>query len=192
VDGASDLLYIEALSSILIESGREGLKSAWTVTPVGGADKVPTFVALIGSQKALRVATLIDFQKSNAQMIENLYKRKLLNKSYVLTFADFTGKSEADIEDMFEREFYLKLLNAEYKKQLANPIALSDLNAHCPRFLTAIEKHLRQHPLKSGGFDHYRPARYFVENVGKLGKDLSPETLHRFEAAFKALNALLN
>lgn len=191
VEGASDLLYIQALSSILSEGGKEALKEAWTITPVGGADKVPTFVALIGAQKALRVATLIDFQKSNAQMIENLYKRTLLSKNHVLTFADFTGKSESDIEDMFEPEFYLKLVNEEYKKQLAKPIVLAELNTHYPRILVSIEEYLGKNPLTSGAFNHYRPARYFIENSRKLGKTLSTATLARFEAAFKALNSLL-
>jgi hypothetical protein len=40
-------------------------------------------------------------------------------------------------------------------------------------------------------FNHYRPARYFVENQSKLKCGLSAGAIDRFEAAFKALNALL-
>jgi hypothetical protein len=81
---------------------------------VGGADKVPTFAALIGAQKTLNVATLIDFQKSNQQMVENLYKKRLLEKSHVLTFADFTGTKEADIEevDSCGKSLYVPRLHA--------------------------------------------------------------------------------
>ena len=50
---------------------------------------------------------------------------------------------------------------------------------------------MKANPLKSGGFNHYRPARYFAENVGTLGAKLDTATLDRFEAAFKALNGLL-
>ena len=46
-------------------------------------------------------------------MIEGLYKRKLLEKSHVITFANFTGTQEADIEDMFDEEYYLALVNGE-------------------------------------------------------------------------------
>ncbi len=192
VEGASDLLYVQALSSIITESGREGLNPAWTITPVGGADKVPTFVALIGAQKSLRIATLIDFQKTHAQMVENLYKRKLLSKNHVLTFVDFTGAVEADIEDMFEPDFYLKIINEEYKSQLARPLALTDLNTHNHRILVSIEEYLKDNPLKAGSFNHYRPARYLTENAHKLRKNLSTPTLDRFEMAFKSLNALLD
>lgn len=191
IEGASDLLYIQVLSGLLTRSGRNGLDPAWTLTPVGGADKVPTFVALIGANKSLRVATLIDFQRTSTQMVENLYKRKLLNRSHVLTFADFTGKQESDIEDMFEPGFYLRLVNEEYKPHLANPVELSMLNKHYPRILVSIEEHFSKNPLKVGSFNHYRPARYFAENIADLSKDLSSATLDRFEAAFRALNKLL-
>jgi hypothetical protein len=191
VEGASDLLYMQALSAILMEKGREGLNPAWTITPVGGADKVPAFVALIGAQKSLRLATLIDFQKTNAQMVENLYKRKLLARNHVLTFADFTGKTEADIEDMFEPDFFLKLVNEEYKAQLTGPLSLPPLNTRYPRLLVSIEEYLGKNPLKSGAFNHYRPARYFTEHIVTLSKEVAPATLDRFEQAFKALNKLI-
>ena len=110
--------------------------------PGRGADKVPTFVSLIGAKSSLRVATLIDFQKSNAQTVENLYKRKLLDRNHVLTFVDFTGKAEADIEDMFDPDFYLRLVNEEYKNQLVNPITQTVLNMNYPRILVSIEDYL--------------------------------------------------
>ena len=82
VEGASDLMYIQTMSALLQERGAEGLSGDWTITPVGGADKVPTFVALIGAQTNLNVAVFIDYQKKDRQVIENLYKRRLLNKKH--------------------------------------------------------------------------------------------------------------
>jgi len=122
VEGVSDLLYLQTLSSILEEDGRAGIDPAWTITPVGGSEKIPTFVALVGAQKGLNVVTLIDLQKKDQQAVENLYKRKLLTKSHVLTFADFVGNAEADIEDMFDVGFYLRLLNEEFKDALPKKI----------------------------------------------------------------------
>jgi len=192
VEGVSDLLYLQAISGLLGTSGRVSLDPRWTITPVGGADKVPTFVALIGSQRAMNVATLIDFQRIHHQMIENLFKKKLLDRSHVLTFADFAGKPEADIEDMFERDFYIDLVNQEFAKELQAPIDSAKLNLHLTRVLVAIEDHLKSAPLKPGThFSHYRPARYFLENVTTLSSQLSGATMTRFEDAFKALNRLL-
>ncbi len=192
VEGPSDLLYLQVLTSALQKHGLVGLDTAWTVTPVGGADKVPTFVALLGAQNGLKLATLIDIQHKDRQKIENLYKSKLLKKKQVFTFADFTGKSEADVEDMFDPGFYLKLVNSEYAKVLQAPIQEPDLNLNGKRILSAIEEHLAAKPLNGNEkFSHYRPARYLLENAQSLVDELSAETMGRFETAFKALNALL-
>ena len=178
------------MSGLLASQQRTALSDAWTITPVGGSDKVTTFVSLLGSQKKMKVATLIDFQKRDQQTIENLYKKKLLAKNNVHTFARYTSTSEADIEDMFVPQLYLDTVNAEYAKELAKPIELKDVGRH-PRILVDIKEWLKANPLKTEDFDHYRPARYFAENIATLRPKLSEATLDRFETAFKALNGLL-
>lgn len=190
VEGVSDLLYLQTISGVLQIKGRVSLDDRWTITPVGGSDKVPTFVALIGSQKNLNVATLIDFQKSHQQMIENLYKKKLLNKNHVLTFADFTGKPEADIEDMFDEDFYIELVNSEFSGSLTAPLKATDLHGPSSRIIMKLEDYFSRNPLIGGiQFNHYRPARFFAEKIITL--TIPEATLDRFEAAFTALNALL-
>lgn len=192
VEGVSDLLYLQTMSGILEGRGREGLSPKWTITPVGGAEKVPTFVALLGSQKGLKIATLIDIQRKDEQTIENLYKRKLLKKKYVLTFRDFCAVKEADIEDMFGAKFYLKLVNAEYKSALTKEISPDDLSSQSPRLLVRLENYFKENPLKDSViFNHYRPARYFSENIGTTKDALPNEALDRFERAFRELNNLL-
>ena len=189
VEGVSDLLYIQTMSALLQEKGKVGLNSDWTITPVGGSDKVPTFVALIGAQTNLNVAVFVDFQKKDRQGIENLYKKKLLNKKNVITFADFVENDEADIEDMFNLDFYLKLVN----KAFGSSVALADLPTEQPRIIRRIEGYLKNNPFPNGTpFNHYRPARYFSENIGSLAAELSEPELDRFEQAFKVLNALLS
>ena len=59
------------------------------------------------------------------------------------------------------------------------------------RVLVRLEKYFEAHPLKKRTFDHDRPARYFTKKIATLTKDLSEDTLMRFEEAFKVLNALL-
>jgi hypothetical protein len=119
-----------------------------------------------------------------------LYKDKLLKKKQVLTFADFTKTAEADVEDMVDVSFYLELVNNEYKDQLVAAIAETALPKH-PRVLVRLEKYFETKPLKTGKFNHYRPARYFTEHIADLAPKLSAATLDRFETAYKTLNALL-
>ena len=188
VEGVSDLLYIQTISAVLQDKDKTGLSAGWIITPVGGADKVPTFVALIGAQTNLNVAVLIDYQKRDQQNIENLYKKKLLRKNHILTYADFVSASEADIEDMFSPEFYLKLVNRTFKSS----VKLADLPEGPPRILRRLEQYFAKYPLpENASFNHYRPARYFTDNIGSLADELSELELNRFQKAYDALNALL-
>lgn len=191
VEGVADMIYLRAVSAQLEREGRSGLSEKWVITPVGGSGKVPTFVALLGAQKGINVATLLDIQSTDKQYIEDLYKKKLLTKKYVLTYADFTGGLEADVEDMFERDFYLDVVNSEFGSQLKSKISSSKLNANEPRTLRAIDAWLVDNPMKSGAFGHYRPARYFSENLAALWPKVSDTTKDRFETAFTRLNSLL-
>ena len=188
VEGVSDLLYLQTISSLLQETGEGGLSDQWTITPVGGSDKVSTFVSLIGSQRSLNVAVLIDFQKKDKQSIENIFKKKLLQKKSVLTYADFTDGDEADVEDMFNEEFYLKLVNGEYGIN----ISVSDLRKGKGRVVKKVEEYLENHPLPDGvKFNHYRPARYFASKISEFKKDLNDLQLGRFRRAFGSLNDLI-
>lgn len=191
VEGPADLLFLQAMSDLLEREGRTGLDSQWTYTPVGGSSRVPTFVRFLSNQRDITVATLIDIQNADRTTIEGLYKDKLLKKANVRTFADYVGTQEADIEDIFEPAFYLDLVNAEFAKQLANPITEADLTNRAPRILKRIEAFLETQPMQSGSFGHYRPARYFHENITSLASFISEQTKDRFEKAFKELNALL-
>jgi hypothetical protein len=192
VEGVSDLLYIQTISAVLSSQKREALSDKWTITPVGGSDKVPTFVALLGAQKGLKIATLIDFQTKDRQTIENLYKKKLLKKQNVLTFADFNKTLEADIEDLFGVNFYLRLVNGEYSSHIQSPISVIDLASKKPRILKKLEDYFSDKPLNDDiKFNHFRPARYFVENISKLESDIPAETLDRFEKIFNTLNSIL-
>lgn len=191
VEGVSDLLYLQTMSAVLESQNRVGLNSQWTITPVGGADKVPAFCSLIGSQAGMTVAALIDYQKKDAQKIENLYKRKLLKKSNVLTYADFTGGAEADVEDMFDISFYLRLVNGEFKANLEKNVTKASLGKDAARVVVKIETLLSDGRLKNAKFNHYRPARYFSENLSNLASKIPEESLARFEAAFVALNAII-
>ena len=188
VEGVSDFLYIQTISALLQSKGKVGLRAEWTITPVGGADKVPTFVAMIGARTNLNVAVLIDYQKRDQQKIENLYKKKLLRKNHILTYADFVPDVEADLEDMFSPEFYLKLVNGAYD----STVELAHLPDEHPRILHRLTRYFEKTPLsETVSFDHYRPACYFTENIASLAGELSEQELNRFQQVFDKLNALL-
>ena len=188
VEGPSDMRYIQTVSTLLQKRGKTGLSADWTITQVGGSGRISAFVALIGAQKDLQVAVLIDYQKKDQQSIEHLYKMKLLEKKGVFTYAQFSEADEADVEDMFNPEFYLKLVNGEF----GSSIVLDDLPKEHLRILHRIRQYLENNPLpKDASFNHYRPARYFSDNIDSLADELNEQELDRFQQAFNALNELL-
>lgn len=191
VEGPADMLYLRAISSEMEREGRTGLSDKWVITPVGGSGKVPTFVALLAPQKGLKIATLLDVHHNDKQMIENLYKKKLLLKKRVITYADFLDADEADVEDLFPRDIYVGFVNGEFASQLKSPIKVTDLSNEEHRNVRAIEKFLESNPLKSGAFSHFRPARWFTEHISDVWPKIDAETKERFDSMFTKINSLL-
>src|SRR5262249_49454933 len=158
---------------------------------VGGAGRIPTFVRLLTGQKGMTVATFIDVQTNDRTTVEGLYKDKLLKKANVRTFADYTGTREADIEDMFEPDFYLSLVNAEFASALSAPIKVTDLISQAPRVLARLGEYLEASKALSQRFSHYRPARHLHEKLDTYAPRISEATKERFADAFADLNKLL-
>jgi hypothetical protein len=144
-----------------------------------------------GGLQPQNLAVLMDLQSADPHAVESLFKRKLLAKNRVLTFADFTWGKEADIEDMFDVDFYLRLVNEDYRLQETSPLHALGL-PQGGRILRRLEGHFAQHPLPiNQGFRRERPARYFAENLTQLQPAISPATFARFETLFEQLNKML-
>ena len=93
---------------------------------------------------------------------------------------------------MFDVDFYLKIVNDEYVRELDKPITKEMLTFKAHRIVPKLENFFTTNPQKSGvNFNHYRPARYFTENISSLTKEIQQKTLDQFETAFKILNGLL-
>ena len=187
VEGASDLLYIQAISGILQATEKEGLHSDWTITPVGGLDKVATFVALIGAQSGMNIAALVDYQHKDRQTIESLYKLETIGKAssnlLSLTLSTLTRPTS---KIFFDPDFYLQLVNGEFGASAQ----LVDLPTRSPRIIARLKEYFVAYPLPNGAaYNHYRPARYMMENLGTI--EVPKSTLVRFAKAFATLNKLL-
>jgi predicted ATP-dependent endonuclease of OLD family len=65
VEGPSDFLFMETISSHLREIGREGLDPRWSIMPLDGADVIPAFVALLGNH--LDVTVVVDARRRSSK-----------------------------------------------------------------------------------------------------------------------------
>ena len=184
VEGPADLIYLTVMSGVLESEKRVGLRDGITIVPVGGLDKVATFISLLKASK-LNIACLLDTFSDQAgkQRVDDLIRLKIIKEKNIRFFDEFSPvKSGADIEDMFEPSEYLRLFNAAFGE--LEDIKASDVGKTSERIIPRINALIRKER-----FNHYRPANQLAKQGAKAG-DFQPTTLDRFEAMFRAVNAL--
>ena len=69
------------------------------ITPAESASKVTSFVTLFKG-RGLRIAALLDYHKSQKNMVRKLEESNLLEDGHLLKTTDFINQEEADIEDL--------------------------------------------------------------------------------------------
>lgn len=181
VEGTSDYTYLRVISDHLSGSpGRTALDSAWSLVPVGGADAVPTFVALLGNH--LKVTVVLDSRREGHQKLTRLSNDGYLAKRRIILIGDILQQKLADIEDLFEPEEYLDL----YNQAFGSSIKASDLSGTDP-IVTRLARHLGV-----DRFDHGKPADVLLRNRDVLLPTLCADTLGRFEELFRRVNSTLS
>lgn len=177
VEGISDFTYLTVISDHLHAADRTGLDPRWTVTPVGGGDKVPTFVALLGTH--LDITVLVDASVNGNQRLSHMAAAGHLSAQRIITPAQITGAKEGDIEDLFHADDYVDL----YNLALGQAVKAKDLKGDDP-IVRRISRHV-------GEFGHNVPADHFLRNRDTLLPKLRPETLDRFEKMIEKINGTL-
>lgn len=214
VEGAADLIYLQYFSSQLEAVGRTGLRDSVTIMPVGGLDKLATFIALLGGND-LEMAVIHDLASRPDTRLESMVRERLIRDRQLLNYGMFredgspTPKKAAarggakpaeeaggdgtpratDVEDLMSPDLYLSLFNGAFAKQLAGRQVTEANLPKGDRIVERLERYLKAEGITlrpSGGFNHYTPASYLASNP------MAPDeaTLERFERLFKAVNAL--
>lgn len=186
VEGPADLIYLNLATQVLLNEKRTGLSDEWTIVPVGGADKVATFVSLLGAQ-GLNLAVFIDASPVDQQKHQAILKNKLLAKNSLLTVGAILDRPEADVEDLFSTGAFLTLVNKSY----GTTIKAKDLSEQVPRMSKKLEKYFAENHINNGKFNHYKPAYDLMMNPGWLSEVFDGETKANFERANIALNNIL-
>ena len=120
VEGIADLVYLNLLSGVLQTMNKTGLKDGVTIVPVGGADKVATFVSLLRGNELNMVCLLDTFTEQSAKKrLENLVSQNLIKDKKIVFYHDILENSHADIEDLFLLSDYLQLYNVAMGKSHA-------------------------------------------------------------------------
>lgn len=177
VEGTADYTYLLLVSDYLATmANRICLDPRWSIVPVGGADAVPTFVALLGSH--LDVTVLLDSRKEGHQRLYRLASDGYLSRQRIILIGDVITRSLADIEDLFEIEEYLAIYNMAFGTSLTE-VQLTSAGPIVAR----ITRHLG-----TDRYDHGKPADVLLRERDKILPGLSQDTLRRFENLFDRIN----
>ena len=176
VEGISDLVYLNHFSTILKEMGKEGLNDDVTIVPVGGADKIATFISLMRGNELSTVCLLDTFTDQSAEArLKRMVEQKIIADKKIIFYHTVIGQTFADIEDLFTKEEYLSLYNGAF----GTAVQMSELDANKP-----IMAQLKR--INGKAFNHYSPSNYMANNIGTI--TFSEDTLARFEKLFEIVN----
>jgi hypothetical protein len=197
VEGPADLIYLRYFSEQLEAVDRRGLRDNITIVPVGGLDKVATFVALLGANQ-LDVAVLHDWASQADRRIESLVQEHIIKAKQVFNYGSFreistsTGNPPAtDVEDLLTLELYLSLFNSTFARELQGRIITSETLPAGTRVVERLKRLLLQEGISlraSGGFNHYAVATYLASHPIAFDET----TLAQFERLFVSINSLFN
>ena len=98
----------------------------------------------------------------------------------------------ADIEDLFEPLFYLKLFNGAFEGEFEREISMDDIKGYQePRIVKKIENFIRDEFGCLNGFNHFKPAEYLMTYRIGLKSEICASVMDRFELLFKRINDLI-
>lgn len=186
IEGVTDFWILSSVSEYFADRGMICLNKAITLTPAGGAPKVPFMVALLSSQE-LNVLILLDKEKEGESTKAGLLKSKLMREENIIFASEAFGENkntEADIEDLFEPEVYEDLVRESYAVELKGKTLKP--NKQIPRIAKRIDVALNDLGI---AFQKTRPTRLFLKKMATTPeKYITTECAKRFETLFSTIN----
>ena len=173
-------------------ASRKGMRldPRWVVIPVGGADNLPTFVSLLG-ENYVSVAVLMDVTPKHKERVERVSQYTGSHRDNPIRWVEVAKVRDADIEDLLDPDFYLKLVNASYMGELPTDLTLRSITDSNPRIVQRIAAYFEAEGIAGGRFDAFRPAAYLLEHHAQLRDGFDDATIQRATSLFERINALL-
>ena len=182
VEDPTDLILLSLMSGALKAQSRTGLKEGISILPIGGLEKLATFLLLLKSSRNTVVCLMPTGNNiKNKTKHDNEVFDQFTNGKSLRFYDQFVSVSQASIEDMFEPNEYALAIMSTYGAKVAEsfkPVADEGLLLNLPQMLGRE------------GFDRLRVARELVV-LPNLNQNISEKTFNRFEKLFREINKLL-
>jgi energy-coupling factor transporter ATP-binding protein EcfA2 len=178
VDGNAELLYLRTVSRYMKEHRRGSLDERWSLLPVGGLEKMPTFTAFLAPQ--VYVVAIQGMPRTVPQRLQSLLDRKIISSKQLISLSDITGSKEAGIEDMLDEDLYLRLLN----ESGFGPLGARDL-------VGSGSVSARVQRTIGRPYSRYAVARHLAFHPDAFLSSMSAISTERFKKLFRIVNDLL-
>lgn len=189
VEGVTDYWILSSISSYLAEAGNTKLDPELTITPGGGAQRIPYMVALLTSEQ-LTVLVLLDHEKQSSDTKGELVRAKLIREENVVFVTEAFENDvvqEADLEDLLDPAVYEALVRESYSGELKGKKLV--LNPKIPRITKRFEAALADLGIE---FHKTRPARLLLNRMAAKPADVvNSKVADRFELLFNKINTRL-
>ena len=189
-------LYLSTWSEQLFANGRVGLDQRWQLCPMpesmGWMEQLSQLMPLNRAEKN----KLEDLSKTGAMILRSASNSQLSSDLPAIDLAQILKREEADIEDVFIPEFYMRLVTSAYSLQDAEAVAEDDepLDLETTRLLPLIAAAFKQIAPASASFKPEVPAWYLFHHpalITQKGDSEAEESLERAEKLIKAINRVL-
>ena len=189
VSSPSDQIYLQVLGEAVVGRGGQALDPRWVTIPVGGADNLPTYLSLLGDNY-MNLAIMMDVTPKSKARIEEKNGR-IENSSNQIKMVEVVKMRDADMEDLFDPNFYLELVNQAYSRVLPHALTMKAISGPNPRIAQRIQKFFEQEGICGGQFDTYRPASYLLQKHLELRPKIDDAIIDRAASMFARVNSLL-
>ena len=191
VGSASDLIYLQVLGEMCAEEGASKLDPRWVVIPVGNTENLPTFISLLGDTYA-SLAVLMDVTEENREHINSINDAMASSAHTPVNWIEVTRVREADIEDLLDPGFFLRLVNQAYATELKEPITLRAISDSNPRIVERLKSYFVENDISGGEFDPYKPASLLLKNHAMMRGEINRVTIDSASSMFDRINAMLS
>ncbi len=191
VGSASDVIYLQALGEMCAGEGASKLDPRWVVIPVGTAENLPTFISLLGDSYT-SLAVLMDVTEENRDHINRINSAMASTDHIPVNWIEVTRVRDADLEDLLDPGFYLRLVNQAYAAHLREPITLRLISDSNPRIVERLRSYFKTNNINNGEFDPYKPAALFLKNHAMMRGEINQVTIDSASSMFDRINSMLS
>ncbi len=188
VNSPSDQIYLRVLGEAVAAHGHLPLDARWVTIPVGDADNLPIYLSLLGDGD-VNVAVMMDVTpKSSAHIEEN---NDETGRSSPIKMTEVTQTRYPDLEDLFDPDFYLQLVNQAYDSELSRYLSMEAINGPDPRIVQRIQRFFEKENICGGHFDTYRPATCLLQRHDYFRSQIDDATIEHASSMFDRINSQL-